>query len=102
MATFWRRTWVPQADTPEFARLADDFEAWVAARGQENAPYDRIVRELLTMPEAIRTRGAFAPVGTRGDHRRSVRLVMGSVSVSASSERGRSPGASGFVSPWSW
>lgn len=50
MATFWRRTWVPQADTAEFARLADDFEAWIAKRIQEDAPYDRIVRELLTVP----------------------------------------------------
>ncbi|HEY1189317.1 MAG TPA: DUF1549 domain-containing protein [Gemmata sp.] len=64
MATFWRRTWMPQADTPEFARLADDFEAWVAARVQENAPYDRMVRELLTLPEsATARRGAVSPVG---------------------------------------
>ena len=64
MATFWRRTWVPQADTAEFARLADDFESWVAARVQENAPYDRIVRELLTLPESAgNRRGAVTPVG---------------------------------------
>jgi hypothetical protein len=63
MATFWRRTWVPQADTPEFARLADDFEAWVAARLQGNAPYDRIVRELLTMPDGAGRRGAVSPAG---------------------------------------
>lgn len=63
MATFWRRTWVPQADTPEFARLADDFEAWVAARLQENAPYDRVVRELLTLPESAGRRGALSPAG---------------------------------------
>jgi hypothetical protein len=64
MATFWRRTWVPQADTPEFARLADDFEAWAAARLQENAPYDRIVRELLTLPDPAPGRpGAVSPAG---------------------------------------
>jgi hypothetical protein len=63
MATYWRRTWVPQADTAEFARLADDFEAWVAARLQENAPYDRIIRELLTMPETAGKRGVVSPVG---------------------------------------
>jgi hypothetical protein len=62
-ATFWRRAWVPQADTPEFARLADDFEAWVAARLQANAPYDRVVRELLTMPEGAGARGAVSPTG---------------------------------------
>lgn len=49
MATYWRRAWVPQADA-EFARVADDFEAWVSVRVQENAPYDRMVRELLTTP----------------------------------------------------
>ncbi|MBN9524135.1 DUF1549 domain-containing protein, partial [bacterium] len=64
MATFWRRAWVPQADTPEFARLADGFEAWVAARVQDGAPYDRVVRELLTAADAPRGRTAVAtPVG---------------------------------------
>ncbi|OWK46526.1 DUF1549 domain-containing protein [Fimbriiglobus ruber] len=66
MATTWRRTWVPQADTPEFARLADEFEAWVAVRLQENTPYDRLVRELLTAPVAgdipsAARRGAVTP-----------------------------------------
>ncbi len=37
MATFWRRTWLPQADTSEFARLSDDFEAWTALRMREDA-----------------------------------------------------------------
>ncbi len=64
MATFWRRTWIPQADTAEFARLADDFEAWVAARVQENVPYNRLVRELLTQPApATGQRGAVGPAG---------------------------------------
>lgn len=64
MATFWRRSWVPQADTPQFARLTDDFEAWVAARLQDNTRYDRIVRELLTLPEsASLKRGAITPIG---------------------------------------
>ena len=63
MATFWRRTWVPQADTPEFARLADDFEAWVAARLQQNAPYDRTVGELLTFSPPVGKRDAVSPVG---------------------------------------
>ncbi|QEL19594.1 DUF1549 and DUF1553 domain-containing protein [Limnoglobus roseus] len=58
MATYWRRAWVPQADTVEFARLADDFETWLAARLQENAGYDLIVRELLTTPVAKEKRAA--------------------------------------------
>ena len=34
MATFWRRAWVPQADTREFAAVTDDFELWVGRRLQ--------------------------------------------------------------------
>lgn len=63
MATFWRRSWVPQADTPEFARLADDFEVWVAVRIRDNSRYDRMVHELLTTPVANRgRRGPLSPV----------------------------------------
>jgi hypothetical protein len=61
MATFWRRTMVPQADTVEFARLADDFEAWVTARLQQNTPYDRMVKELLTLPSTAGQRGKVSP-----------------------------------------
>ncbi len=49
-ATFWRRTWIPQADAPQFAGLADDVERWLAVRLQANAPYDRLVLELLSFP----------------------------------------------------
>lgn len=63
MATFWRRVWVPQADTPEYARLSDDFEVWVAARLQDNTPYNQIVLELLTMPEGKGNRAAVSPAG---------------------------------------
>lgn len=63
MATFWRRTWVPQADTPEYARLTDDFEAWVAARLQENTAYDRMVRELLILSDTRLGRSGVSPAG---------------------------------------
>ncbi len=43
MAGYLRKTWVPQTNA-EFARLAEDFESWVAARVQHNSPYDQIVR----------------------------------------------------------
>jgi hypothetical protein len=56
-ATFWRRIWIPQADTPQFARLTDGFEEWLAARLAENAPYDSIVRELLVAPSGRPMRG---------------------------------------------
>ncbi|VTR92385.1 Uncharacterized protein OS=Pirellula staleyi (strain ATCC 27377 / DSM 6068 / ICPB 4128) GN=Psta_0325 PE=4 SV=1: PSCyt2: PSD1 [Gemmata massiliana] len=47
-ATFWRRQWVPQADAPQFANLADDLESWIASSLRTGAAYDRVVRDLLT------------------------------------------------------
>jgi len=47
-ATFWRREWVPQADAPQFASLADDIEEWLAVKLHDRVPYDRIVRDLMT------------------------------------------------------
>ncbi|HEY4310620.1 MAG TPA: DUF1549 domain-containing protein [Pirellulales bacterium] len=49
-ATFWRRTWIPQADTPQFVGLSAEVEPWLAARLRENSPYDHIVHALLTVP----------------------------------------------------
>lgn len=49
-ATFWRRVWIPQADTPQFARLTDGFEEWLAARIAENTSYDVLVQKLLVAP----------------------------------------------------
>ncbi|WP_425616164.1 DUF1549 domain-containing protein [Anatilimnocola sp. NA78] len=46
-ATVWRRIWIPQADTQEFARLTGDFEAWAAVRIRDNVPYDTMVEQLL-------------------------------------------------------
>lgn len=47
LATFWRRTWLPQTDTPEYARLADDFEAWISSQIVDNKPYNQLIQELL-------------------------------------------------------
>jgi hypothetical protein len=69
MSTVWRRSWLPQADTVEFARLSDDFERWVTVRLQADTPYDRIVRELLTtpvasgIPAAVTRREVVTPIG---------------------------------------
>lgn len=69
MATFWRRSWMPQADTAEFSRLSDDFERWVTVRLQDRTPYDELIRELLTIalglgaPGAFSGRQAVSPVG---------------------------------------
>lgn len=51
MATFWRRAWIPQADTTEFAQLADDFEVWLTIRLQQSTPYDQLAHEVLTCSE---------------------------------------------------
>ena len=48
-AIFWRRQWVPQADTPQFALLADEIDGWLAIKLREGVPYDRIVRELIAV-----------------------------------------------------
>jgi hypothetical protein len=62
VATLWRRIWIPQADTPRFARLADNLEEWLAAHVAENTPYDALVRELLVAPTSTgRVRGMRQP-----------------------------------------
>ncbi len=64
MATVWRRAWVPQTDAAEFARLADDFEAWAVVRLRDNVPYDRVVAEILTTPlDPVATARGVNPVG---------------------------------------
>ncbi len=50
LATSLRRVWLPQADTPRFAGLADEFENWLAVRIRDKTPYDQLVRELLSVP----------------------------------------------------
>jgi hypothetical protein len=49
MAQFWRRTWIPQVDTPRFAPLRDDVEKWITARLTSHTPYDRLVYQMLTV-----------------------------------------------------
>lgn len=48
MATFWRRAWIPQADTPQFADRAQHLEDWIREQLRQDAGYDRIVFQLLT------------------------------------------------------
>jgi hypothetical protein len=47
MAGFWRRTWVPQSETGEYSRLAEEMENWLSARLRAKATYDQLVTELL-------------------------------------------------------
>jgi len=59
MASFWRREWIPQADVPE-STLGEQIESWLAGRLQDRVPYDRIVRDLLTV-SAVRRKADTPP-----------------------------------------
>ncbi|UUO04567.1 DUF1549 and DUF1553 domain-containing protein [Blastopirellula sp. J2-11] len=63
MATFWRRTWIPQADTPEFRGLSEEFEVWLTMQLTSGLHYDEIVRQMLT-------------VGASGDQAEANRVLL--------------------------
>ncbi len=63
MATFWRRAWAPQADTPEFASLADGFELWLAHELQQQTRYDRLVAKVVTWDANAPPQGTIDPSG---------------------------------------
>ena len=63
MATFWRRAWAPQADTPEFASLADGFELWLAHELQQQTRYDRLVAKVMTWDANAPPQGTIDPSG---------------------------------------
>lgn len=49
-ATVWRRTWLPQADTPATAPQAEAFERWLRTRLAAGVSYDGLVRDVLAAP----------------------------------------------------
>ncbi len=49
MATFWRRSWIPQADTQQFRDITDEFETWLTLQLTGDGRYDEIVRQMLTV-----------------------------------------------------
>ncbi|MBI1314849.1 DUF1549 domain-containing protein [bacterium] len=63
MATFWRRSWVPQADTPEFASVSDGFELWLALRLNEGVRYDELVVEVMTLDSSTVVPTSTTPIG---------------------------------------
>ncbi|QDT25953.1 hypothetical protein Enr10x_12510 [Gimesia panareensis] len=63
MATFWRRSWVPQADTPEFDSVTDNFERWLVHRLQQGTRYDNLVVEILTLDQSGVSPDSITPVG---------------------------------------
>jgi hypothetical protein len=49
--TTWRAVLMPQTDANNLGRIfAPGFEAWLRQQFVDNTPYDRLVRELLTVP----------------------------------------------------
>jgi Protein of unknown function (DUF1549)/Protein of unknown function (DUF1553) len=48
MTRVWRALLLPQGNNPQVQALAPAMEAWLRKRFNDNAPYDRMVRELLT------------------------------------------------------
>ncbi|MCS6975384.1 MAG: DUF1549 and DUF1553 domain-containing protein [Gemmatales bacterium] len=49
-ANVFRSAWLPELDNAaELAFTAQGFDAWIRSRLAENTPYDRLVRELLTV-----------------------------------------------------
>jgi Protein of unknown function (DUF1553)/Protein of unknown function (DUF1549) len=61
-ATVWRREWLPQTlSNPQFQFFGTQFEPWIRQQLRNNTPYDKIVRELLTVSPAT-INGGFDPV----------------------------------------
>lgn len=48
----WRAIWLPDANNQQVSFFTPSFESWLRQRLQENAHYDRMVREILTLPLA--------------------------------------------------
>lgn len=87
-ATFWRRTWLPQTDTPQFASLIDESEDWLADRLGRREPYEKIVRDLLV----VRTGDAFA-----GSTTSSSAMTAPAMQVAAKSNSGRAATPQAFL-----
>lgn len=63
MAKYWRRVWVPQADTAEYSDVANDFEVWLAREMQRGIGYDELVRKVIEYDEAATTTDPINPSG---------------------------------------
>jgi hypothetical protein len=60
---YWRHLMLPEAEADDrLAGLIGGFDAWLHERLLDNAPYDRIVRELLTAPVEQANGGQFGNV----------------------------------------
>ncbi|MDB5312012.1 MAG: hypothetical protein JWO38_6214 [Gemmataceae bacterium] len=51
LTTVWRHLLLPEADTnPQIQFVGIGFESWLRGQFDKNAPYDQLVRDLLTTP----------------------------------------------------
>jgi hypothetical protein len=51
MSNLWRELLIPEAaGSPQIQFFTLDFDAWLRSRFAKNVPYDRMVREVLTVP----------------------------------------------------
>jgi len=58
--TVWRREWLPQTlSNPQLQYVTPTFEQWIRKRLQDNATYDKMVREILTAPPEVFFNGSF-------------------------------------------
>jgi hypothetical protein len=62
----WRALLLPQNNNEQVQFLTGQIESWLRPQLRENKPYDQMVRELLTVPVALRN-GFRQPDGTRTD-----------------------------------
>lgn len=66
MAVFWRRTWVPPADTEAMSHVAEELDGWIGRRLSRHDGLDAIVRDLIgasDLPVVGGTQEDAAPAG---------------------------------------
>ncbi len=65
MARFWRRLWIPEADTQTFEELVALLEPWLVDRLVAGERYDHLVRDLLMASAGLRGESAGSGGGLR-------------------------------------
>jgi len=58
-ANFWRDLLVAQSNNQQLQFFVPQMEGWLRSRLKENAPYDQMVREILTTPQPFNQGGGF-------------------------------------------
>ncbi|MFN4260560.1 MAG: DUF1549 and DUF1553 domain-containing protein [Gemmataceae bacterium] len=58
----WREQMVPENNNPQLRFVVNNFEIWLRQQIRDNAPYDALVRELITAPVNLQGGPAGRPV----------------------------------------